>query len=117
MLTFVTAITAGFFVYHFMFSLTDRMKTSFPTQILELRSVSINSTCITVSVKNHASVNVQILEAYVNGEKYNLSEDVTFSANDVETIHFYGTYIEGEVYTVKITPSLGSALVREITYE
>jgi len=117
MLTFITAITAGFFIYQFMSDLTEKMKTAFPTQGLQVLPVSLNNTCITVSVENSASVNVLIIEVYVNGEKHNLAENNIIPPNDIVRIHLYGTYIKGETYTLKITPSLGSPLILDIKYD
>jgi hypothetical protein len=117
LLTFVTAVTAGFFVYQFMFSLTEKMKTAFPTQSLQLEHVNINSTCITISVRNFASVNVQITGVYINGKAYSLTENVFVSSNGVGTIHLHGTYVEGETYTLKITSSMGSPLVSYVKYD
>lgn len=117
MLTFITAITAGFFIYQFMSDLTEKMKTAFPTQGLQVLSVDLNNTCITVSVKNSASVNVYITEVYVNGGKYNLAENKIVPPIDVVKIYLYGIYIKGETYTLKITPSLGSPLILDIKYD
>lgn len=117
LLTFITAVTAGFFVYQFMFSLTDKMKTAFPTQAVQAKSVNINNTCITVSVRNFASVNIQITEAYINDKRYRLTENIVISPNTAGTIRLYGTYIKGEIYTVKITLSLGSPLILDVKYE
>jgi hypothetical protein len=117
LLTFVTAITAGFFVYHFMFSLTEKMKTAFPTQSLQLESMDINSTCITISVRNFASVNVQITEVYINGKAYSLTENIVISPSNRGVIRLYGTYVDGETYTVEIASSLGSPLVIEVKYD
>jgi len=117
LLTFVTAITAGFLVYQFMFSLTERMKTTFPTQPLLLESIHINNTCITVYIKSSASVNVQITEAYVNGKACSLTETIVISPGSMGIISLYGTYVDGETYTVKITPSLGSPMVFNIKYD
>ncbi|MCK4425078.1 hypothetical protein KAU93_05275 [Candidatus Bathyarchaeota archaeon] len=114
LLTFITAITAGFFVYQFMFNLTDKMKAAFPTQSLQLGSVGINSTCITASVRNFASVNVQIVEAYVDDVRYGLEESIVVSPSGVGTVNLYGAYVEGETYTVRIIPSLGSPLVFDV---
>jgi len=117
MLTFITAVTAGFFVYEFMFSVTEKMKTAFPTHALQLEYVDINNTCITISVRNFASVNVQIIEAYVNGEKHALIENTVISPGSTGTIHLNGAYVEGELYTLKVTPSLGSSLIFGVKYD
>jgi len=117
LLTFITAITAGFFVYQFMFSLTEKMKTAFPTKSLQLESVNINGTCITISVINFASINVRITEAYVNGKAYSLTDNISISPSNVGTINLHGNYVEGETYTVKIVSSLGSPLIFDAKYE
>jgi hypothetical protein len=117
LLTFVTAVTAGFFVYQFMFTLTEKMKTAFPPQSLQLESVNINSTCITISVRNFASVDVQITGVYINSKAYGLTENVFVTSNGVGTIHLPGTYVEDETYTLEITSSLGSRLRYDIKYD
>jgi hypothetical protein len=116
LLTFITAVTAGFFVYQFMFNLTEKMKTAFPTKPLQLE-FDVNCTCITIFARNFASVNVQILEAYVNGKEHNLTEKIIISPGDSGMIRLHGAYAKGEIYTVKITSSLGSALVRDVKYD
>lgn len=117
MLTFITAITAGFFVYQFMSGLTEEMKTAFPAQSLQLESVHINSTCLTAYVRSFASVNIQIMEAYVNDKTCNLKESIIISSGTVGVVRLYGTYVNGETYTVKIIPSLGSSLVFNLKYD
>lgn len=117
MLTFITAITAGFFVYQFIFSLTEKMKTAFPAQLLQLESVNFDNICLTVYVRSVASVNIQIMEAYVNGNACNLNENVIIPPGAVGVIHLYGTYRKGETYIVKIIPSVSSPLVFDTKYE
>jgi hypothetical protein len=117
LLTFATAITAGFFVYQFTFSLTEKMKTAFPTQTLQLESANINSTCITIFARNSASANVQITGVYINGKAYSLTENIIISPNNMGVIHLHGTYVEGETYTVNIAPSLGSPLIIDVEYD
>ena len=117
LLTFVTAVTAGFFVYQFTFTLTEKMKTAFPIQSLQLERVDINNTCITVSVRNFALVEVQITGVYVNGKANSLTENVFVSPKSVAMFHLHGTYVEGETYTLKITSSLGSPLVSVVKYD
>ena len=116
LLTFITAITAGFFVYQFMSSLTEQMKTAFPTQPLQTE-FTVSSTCITISVRNFASVNVQIIEAYINGEEHGLTEKPVISPGDLGTIHLHGTYVKGETYAIRITSSLSSPLILDVKYD
>jgi len=117
MLTFITAITAGFFVYHFMSSLMGKVKTAFSAQSLQLESVHINDTCLTVYVRSFASESIQIMEAYVNDEMCNLEENIIISSGTVGVVHLYGTYVNGETYIVKIVSSLGSSLGFNIKYD
>lgn len=117
MLTFITAITAGFFVYQFMSSLTEKVKTAFPAQSLQLESVHINNTCLAVYVRSFASVNIQIMEAYVNDKVCNLKENIVISPGNVGVVYLYGTYVNGETYTVKIISSLGFPLVFNLKYD
>jgi len=117
MLTFIAAITAGFVVYNFMFSLSERMKVAFPVGSLQLESTFINSTCLTVYVRNFASVNIRIVEAYINDNLHSLKESVIVLPSTVGVIHLYSSYRSGETYSVKIIPSLGSPLIFNIKYE
>jgi hypothetical protein len=117
MLTFITAITAGFFVYNFISNLTESMKTAFPIQPLRRESAYINNTCLTIYIRNYASVNIQIMEAYVNGNTCDLTENVIISPGTNGILHLYGAYRKGGTYNVEITPSIGSALLFNINYE
>ena len=115
LLSFMTTITAGFVVYQFASSFTERIKTAFPTS-LQLESVQINNTCMTVYVRSLASINIQITEAYVDDDPYDLTEDIVISPGSVGIIHLYGAYSVGEAYTVKIIPSLGSPIILNKKY-
>lgn len=117
MLTFITAITAGFLIHQFMSSLTERMKTQFPTQPLKEETTHINNSCMTVYIRSYASVNIQIMQAYVNQKECILRETIIISPGIVEPIHLYGTYIKGETYTVEIIPSVGAPLKFSKKYE
>lgn len=111
LLTFVTAITAGFFVYQFSSSLTEKMKTAFPSQPLQLETVTINNTCLTFWVRSYASVGVQVSEVYINDSKYDLKENIVVYSGTVGTVQLRGSYVRGETYKVKVVPSFGSPLV------
>jgi len=111
----MTTITAGFVVYQFASSFTERIKTAFPTS-LQLESVHINNTCMTVYVRSLASINIQITEAYVDDNLYDLTENVIISPGSMGIIHLYGAYSAGESYTVKIIPSLGSPIILNKKY-
>lgn len=117
LLTFLTAITAGFFVYQFMFGLTEKMKTAFPTQTLQLESIDINHTCIRISVRNFAATNVKVAEVYINNKEYSLTENIVVSPSNVGVIRLYGAYVKGETYTVEIKPSQGLSLILDVKYD
>jgi len=117
MLTFVTAIIAGFFMYGFIFGLTERMKTTFPTEPLKHESAHVNDTCLTVYVSSFASVNIQVVEVYIDEVMHSLSEKVTVAPGAVSMIQLYGTYTKGKTYIVRIVPSVGPSLILEVKYE
>lgn len=117
LLTFVTAITAGYFVYQFSTSMTEQMKTAFPSQPLQLETATINNTCLTFWVRSYASVDVQILEVYINGSRYTLGGNVVVSPGTIGTVYLPGSYIEKEAYTVKVVPSFGLPLTFTKNYQ
>lgn len=86
----MTAVTAGFVVYHFMSNLTERMKTAFPTQPLQLEAAYANETCITLYVRSFASVNVRIIEAYVDSKPCDLTGSIDIWPDAIGVVHLYG---------------------------
>lgn len=116
LLTFMTAVTAGFLVYHFVSNLTERMKTAFPTQPLQLEDANVNETCITLYVRSFSSVNVRIVEAYVDNRPWDLAGNIEISPGTVGVIHLYGAYADGETYSVKLVPSFGSPSTFNVKY-
>ena len=116
LLSFISTITAGFVVYQFASSFTERMKTVFPVQSSQLESVYINNTCMTIYFRSLASVDIQITEAYIDDNPYGLTEKIMISPGSVGIIHLYGAYSVGEAYTVKIIPSLGLPIILNKKY-
>jgi hypothetical protein len=116
-LVFVTAVTAGFVFYQFASNLTERMKTTFPVQTLQLESYSINETYLTVRIRSFASANVQVTEVYVDEKVCNLKKSITISPSEIGVIDLYGIYVRGKAYVVKIYSGLGLPLVFNVEYE
>ena len=117
LLTFTTVITAGFVFSQFAFNVTERMKTTFPAQSLQLESYEINRTCITMRIANLASASVRITAVYINEEMYNLQETIVVSPSEVAAVYLYGVYVVGKTYFVKVFPGLGLPLVFSAEYE
>lgn len=113
-LVFVTVVTAGFAFYQFAFNLTERMKTAFPVQTLQLESYSIDETYLTVRIRSFASANVQVTEVYVNEKICDLKNTISISPGEISVIKLYGIYVRGRTYTVKIFSGLGLPLVFNI---
>jgi len=116
-LVFVTVVTAGFVFYQFAFNLTERMKTTFPAQTLQLESYSINETYLTVHIRSFASANVQVTEVYVNEKVCNLKKSITILPSEIGVIELYGIYVRGTYYVVKIFSGLGLPLAFNVEYE
>jgi len=93
------------------------MKTAFPSQPLQLETVAVNSTCLTFWVRTYASVGVQITEVYVNGKKYDLTENIVVAPGTIGTVYVWGSYVKGETYNVNVVPSFGSPLVFAKKYD
>lgn len=116
MLTFVTAVGLAFFIAPQLASMTEKLKTVFPNQPLLVRSTGINDTCITITVQNTATVNVEITQITINNEPYGTSS-IIISPKELGTLHLYGTYKQGEEYTVVITSSFGKPLTISLKYD
>ncbi len=117
LLTFVTVIIGGFVFYQFASDLTEKMKTTFPTQSLQLESFSLSDTCLRICVKNYASVDVLITEVYLNEETHSLREPVTISPSETSTIDLFGSFSHGEAYDVKIFSGVGFPLIFHVEYK
>lgn len=116
-LTFATAITAGFLVYQFTSNLSEKMKTAIPPELLRLESAQFEDTCLTVYARNLAAVNIGITEALANGTVCSLGESVAIPVGVIGVVKMYGTFLKGETYSVEIVPSVGVSLVFNIKYE
>lgn len=102
LLTFITAVTAGFLVYPHIMGLIDRMKNAFPAQPLTLEAVSINETCITLTVRNSGTLNLRIIRICVNDKIYGLAETIVISSGSIKTLQLTGNYVKGNIYKVKL---------------
>ena len=101
LLTFITAVTAGFLVYPWMMDLMNKMKTTFPGRFLEAQLIAINETCITVSLRNSGQSNLEVTSIYVNGKPV-FMETVQIMPNSSKIVYLSGTYEKGTVYRIMI---------------
>ena len=117
LLVFATVVVAGVVFYQFAFDLTEKMKTTFPVQALQLESFDINETCLTVRVRNFASASVQVTEIYVNDQICRIQKPVTIMPNSIGAVNLHGKYVKGGIYVVKVFSGLGLPLVFNVEYQ
>lgn len=116
-LVFATVLAAGFAFSQFTFNLTEKLKTTFPAQTLQVEFFGINKTCITVQIRNFASVDVQVTEVYVDGERCDLQEPVVVSPNEIGIVFLRGHYVNGRAYNVRMFSGLSFPLVFDVKYK
>lgn len=117
LLVFATVVVAGVVFYQFAFNLTEKMKTTFPVQALQLESFGINETCLTFRVRNFAYATVQVTEVYVDDQICSLEKSVTVTPNSIGAINLHGKYVKGGIYVVKVFSGLGLPLVFNVEYQ
>lgn len=117
LLTLITVV-AGFFFYNTVAGSLGTMQNTVQEQmeILFLRTVSINSSCITSFIGNTGIWSVQIVSAFVNEQIANLKQSVEIPKSAVEPVYILGAYAKGLTYTVKVVSNFGSALIFDVTY-
>jgi hypothetical protein len=117
LLTLVTVV-AGFFFYNVVAGSLGTMQNTVQEQmeILFLRTVSINSTCITSFIGNTGIWAVQIVSAFVNEQIANLKQKVEIGKDAVKPVYILGTFEKGLTYTVKLVTNFGGSLKFDVTY-
>jgi hypothetical protein len=116
-LVLVTLI-AGFFFYNMVAGSIGSMQKNVKEQmeILFLKTVSINSTCITSFITNTGMWAIQIVSAFVNEQIANLLQNVEIGKDAVQPVYIVGTFSKGLTYTVKLVSNFGGALTFNIPY-
>lgn len=114
LLAFVTVVVGGFVFYEFAYDVTEKMKTTFPAQTLQLEAYDVNETCLCVFVRNCAPSAVQVSEAYVNGQTRDLQQAVLVRPSEIGRINLLGSYLVGETYSVGIFSGLGFPLIFDV---
>jgi len=117
LLVLITVI-AGFFFYNVVAGSIGSMQNNVTEQmeILFLRTVNINSTCITSFIGNTGIWAVQIVSAFVNEQIANLLQNVEIGKDAVKPVYILGTFSKGLTYTVKLINNFGNALTFDVPY-
>jgi len=118
LLLVLITVVAGFFFYNVVAGSIGSMQKDVKEQmeILFLRTVSINSTCITSFIGNTGMWAVQIVDAFVNEQIANLMQSVEIGKDAVQPVYIIGTYSKGLTYTIKLVSNFGSALTFDVAY-
>jgi len=118
LLLVLVTVVAGFFFYNVVAGSIGSMQKNVNEQmeILFLRTVSINSTCITSFIGNTGMWAIQIVNAFVNEQIVNLLQSVEIGKDAVKPVYIAGTFSSGLTYSVKLVSNFGSALTFDVTY-
>jgi hypothetical protein len=118
LLLVLTTVVAGFFFYNVVAESLGIMQNTVQEQmeILFLRTVSINSTCITSLIGNTGMWAVQIVNAFVNEQIASLKQRVEIGKDAVKPVYILGTFTEGLTYTVELVTNFGGSLKFDVTY-
>ena len=118
LLLVLVTLVGGFFFYNFVAKSVGTMQNTVreQMQILFLRTVSINSTCITSLIENTGIWTIQIVNAFVNERIANLLQSVAIEKDAVKPVYILGTFSKGLTYTVQLVSNFGNALTFDVTY-
>ena len=81
---------------------------------LSIGNVAINSTCITVYIRNSCNKDVTVDEVYVNNEPrdvLSLNSKVVVAKNSTGKVYIPGSYTGGALYEIKIICTSGYTLL------
>ena len=85
-------------------------------EIVFLKSVNINSTCITSFIGNSCMWAISIMNAYINDQIANLKQSVEIGKDSVEPVYIIGTFSRGLTYTVELVSNFGSSMTFDVTF-
>jgi len=119
LLLVLITVVAGFFFYKVVAGSVGSMTKNVQEQmeILFLRTVSINSTCITSFIGNTGIWAVQIVNAFVNDQTANMLQSVEIGKDAVKPVYILGTFSVGLTYSVKLVSNFGNALTFNVPYK
>jgi len=118
LLLVLVTLVAGIFFYNMVSGSIGTMTKNVKEQmeILFLKSVNINSTCITSLIGNNGMWAISIMNAYVNDQIANLQQNVEIGKNSVEPVYILGTFSKGLTYAVKLVSNFGSPMTFDVTF-
>jgi len=101
LLTFITAISAGFIIYPWVMGIIGRIQSSVPSSILRIESYSMNNSCLTITISNGGGEKMTITDIYSNNVQI-LQDKVQIDAYSSKTIRLHGEFEKGKIYKIKI---------------
>jgi len=118
LLLVLITLVAGFFFYNMVSGSIGTMTKNVQEQmeILFLRSVSINGTCITSFIGNNGMWAISIMNAYINDQIANLQQSVEIGKDSVEPVYILGTFSRGLTYAVKLVSNFGSPITFDVSF-
>jgi len=118
LLLVLVTLVAGFFFYNMVSGSIGTMTKNVKEQmeILFLKSVNINSTCITSLIGNNGMWAISIVNAYVDDQIANLQQSVEIGKDSVEPVYILGTFTRGLTYAVKLVSNFGSPMTFDVTF-
>ncbi len=118
LLLVIVTVAAGLLFYNTVMgsvtSMTDNLNTQMSLLLLE--GIKINTTCITVFLRNTAQFSVDIVNAYVNNEIAILNQALKLAASALGTAYITGTFTVGSTYSVKLATIFGVATTFDVKY-
>jgi len=118
LLLILVTLVAGFFFYNMVSgsigSMTKNVKEQM--EILFLKSVNINSTCIISFIGNSGMWGISIMNAYINDQIANLKQSVEIGKDSVEPVYILGTFTRGLTYSVKLVSNFGSPVTFNVPF-
>ena len=113
----VTAIVGGVVFYQFASDITERMKTTFPTQSLQIESFEFTDTRLRIYIKNYSSLDIQVTDVNVNGIVLESGTSVMITPSEVRVIDLPGSYSHGEACDVTVFSGVELPLVCQLEYK
>jgi hypothetical protein len=118
LLMVIVTLVAGLFFYNMISgsigSMTKNINEEMET--LFLKSVDINSTCITSFIGNSGMWTISIMNAYINDQIANLQQSVEIGKNSVEPVYILGTFSSGLTYVVKLVSNFGGPITFDVSF-
>ena len=114
----IVSLIVGILFYSYVSGSLESMITNCNTQMqsLLLEWATVNSTHITVMLKNAGPKAVSVTNAYVNNIPTLLHKNLQIAPSSVEAPYISGVYQKGTTYKVKIAGVFGLLLKSEVSF-